>query len=76
MDNKKLAAILFAFFLGGIGAHKFYIGETIVGIFYLLLWFTLIPSILGFIEAILFIGMTNEEFKDKYPKTYLRYKKV
>ncbi len=76
MDNKKLAAILFAFFLGGIGAHKFYIGETIVGIFYLLLWFTLIPSILGFIEAILFIGMTNEEFKDKYPKPYLRYKKV
>lgn len=76
MDNKKLAAILFAFFLGGIGAHKFYIGETIVGIFYLLLWFTLIPSILGFIEAILFIGMTNEEFKDKYPKPYLWYKKV
>lgn len=76
MDNKKLAAILFAFFLGGIGAHKFYVGETMVGIFYFLFCLTFIPSILGFIDCILFIGMTNDEFKNKYPKPYLRYKKV
>jgi TM2 domain containing protein+B7201 len=76
MDNKKLAAILFAFFLGGIGAHKFYVGETILGIFYLLFCFTPFPYLLGVIDAILFIGMTNDEFKNKYPKPYLRYKKV
>ena len=76
MDNKKLAAILFAFFLGGIGAHKFYIGETFVGLIYFLFCLTFIPCLLGFIDCILFIGMTNEEFKDKYPKPYIRYKKL
>lgn len=76
MDNKKIAAILFALFLGGIGAHKFYVGDILMGIFYLLFCFTFIPCLLGVIDGILFIGMTDEEFKAKYPKPYLRYKKV
>jgi TM2 domain containing protein+B7201 len=76
MDNKKLAAILFAFFLGGIGAHKFYVGDVLMGIFYLLFCLTFIPSILGVIDAILFIGMYDDEFKVKYPKLYMGLKKV
>lgn len=76
MDNKKIAAILFAFFLGGIGAHKFYVGDILIGIFYLLFCFTFIPCLLGFIDAILFIGMYDDEFKAKYPKLYVGLKKV
>ena len=76
MDNKKLAAILFAFILGGIGAHKFYVGDGIVGIFYFLFCLTFIPCLLGIIDGILFIGMTDDEFKAKYPKLYLGNKKI
>ncbi len=44
-------AVLLALFLGGIGAHKFYLGQTGTGILYLVFFWTYIPTILGFIEA-------------------------
>ena len=41
---------LLALFLGGFGAHRFYLGDK-WGFLYLLLIWTLIPSVLGIIEA-------------------------
>lgn len=49
----KLVYVLLALFLGGLGAHKFYSGKTLMGILYLLFSWTFIPSVLGFIEAII-----------------------
>ena len=42
MKNKTVA-ILLAFFLGGIGVHKFYLGNAMLGVVYLLLCWTGIP---------------------------------
>ena len=48
----KLAYILLAIFLGGIGAHKFYANKVGTGFIYLIFCWTIIPSIIGFIEGI------------------------
>ncbi len=63
--NKTTAALL-ALFLGGIGAHKFYLGSTGLGVVYLLFFWTGIPLIIGCIEGIIYLTMSNEEFKNKY----------
>ena len=44
-------AVLLALLLGGIGGHKFYLGNTGLGILYLLFCWTLIPGVVAFIEA-------------------------
>lgn len=42
--------LLWAFFLGGIGAHHFYMGKVGWGILYAVFVWTFIPSVLAFIE--------------------------
>ncbi|PBC74029.1 TM2 domain-containing protein [Fibrobacter intestinalis] len=54
----QLAYCLFAFFLGGIGVHKFYAGKVGQGIVYLLFCWTLIPCIIALVECI--IGITKK----------------
>ncbi|MFY9260558.1 MAG: TM2 domain-containing protein [Gallionella sp.] len=67
-DNGKsrIAAALFAFFLGVFGAHKFYLGQVGLGILYLVFFWTFIPAIVAFIEFILLLTMSDETFNQKY----------
>lgn len=67
MKPKHIAAVL-AFFLGGLGAHKFYLGKTGQGVLYLLFFWTYIPAILGLIEAITYLTADEYEFNAKYGK--------
>ncbi|WP_055075521.1 NINE protein [Pseudanabaena sp. 'Roaring Creek'] len=62
----KTTALLLCFFLGALGGHKFYLGQTGWGIAYLLLCWTVIPSIAAFVEFIMFLIMTEDEFNRKY----------
>lgn len=64
--KSRIAAALFAFFLGGFGAHKFYLGQVGLGILYLVFCWTFIPAIVAFIEFILFLTMSDETFNQKY----------
>lgn len=65
-DKSRLAAILLAFFLGGFGVHKFYLGQTGQGILYLIFFWTFIPAVIAFIEFILYLVMSDETFDEKY----------
>ncbi len=65
MKNKTTAALL-ALFLGAFGAHKFYLRQTGVGIIYLVFFWAYIPGIIAFIEFIIFLTMSQEEFDRKY----------
>ncbi|MCI2848421.1 TM2 domain-containing protein [Staphylococcus hominis] len=52
--NKIIYSVL-AFFLGGLGVHKFFVNKTGLGIIYLLFCWTGIPGVIGIIEGILAI---------------------
>ena len=64
--KSRLAAGLFAIFLDGIGVHKFYLGKVGLGILYLLFCWTFIPSVIGLIEGIIYLTMTDQAFAAKY----------
>ena len=66
--KSRVAAALFALFLGGFGGHKFYLGQVGLGIVYLLFCWTFIPAIIAFIEFILLLTMSDERFNQKYGK--------
>ncbi len=65
MKDKNTAAIL-ALFLGAIGVHKFYLGQTGWGLVYLLFSWTMFPAIAAFIEFIILAVMDNDEFNRRF----------
>ena len=67
--DKTTAGIL-GIVLGGIGAHKFYLGDTTKGVIYLLFFWTGIPCIIGLVEGIKYLTMSQEEFDAKYNNLY------
>lgn len=69
MRNKNIAGLL-ALFFGALGIHRFYLGQTGLGILYIFL-FVLSP-IIAFIDAIVFFSMDKENFNIKYNKEYYK----
>ena len=65
-SKSKITAALLAFFLGGLGAHKFYLGKIGQGIIYLIFCWTFIPSIIAFIEFIIYLCTSEDDFARKY----------
>jgi TM2 domain-containing membrane protein YozV len=57
-------AVLLCFFLGGFGAHKFYMGRTGIGLLYLLFSWTLVPALFSLIECFL-VSAQVREFNSK-----------
>lgn len=66
--KSRVTAAILAILLGGIGAHKFYIGRIGLGILYLIFCWTYIPTLIGLIEGIIYLTSTrtDEEFTIKY----------
>jgi TM2 domain-containing membrane protein YozV len=64
--KSKIVAALLAFFLGGFGIHKFYLGEGVAGVIYLLFCWTLIPGIIAFFEFIGLLLTSDQVFDAKY----------
>lgn len=72
VKDKTTAAIL-AFFLGGIGVHKFYLNQTGAGVIYLLFCWTGFPALIAFAEFIYFLVMSPAEFDRRYNQQMLPY---
>ena len=80
MKNKIVASFL-ALFFGVFGVHRFYLGQRFIGVLHIIAFFfflmvmenthadfplPVIPALVGFIDAILFMAMPKEDFDDKY----------
>ena len=65
-DKRQGLAILLAVFLGFVGIHKLYLGQTGMCIFYALFFWTGIPMVVGLVEAVLLLNMPEEVFNRKY----------
>ena len=64
--KNKLVAGLLALFLGGIGVHKFYLGKGLQGILYLVFCWTFIPAVIGFVEGLNYLLMSEKTFFQRY----------
>lgn len=67
----KTAAGLFAIFLGGLGIQYFYLGKVTGGIISIVLSLCTcgIWTIITFIQGILMLTMSDEDFRDKFVTT-------
>ncbi|NHB57548.1 TM2 domain-containing protein [Acinetobacter sp. 194] len=65
-EKNRIVAAILAFFLGGFGVHKFYLGRIGWGVLYLLFFWTFIPSIVAFVEFIIYLCTSDEDFARKY----------
>jgi hypothetical protein len=65
--KNRMVAVMLALFLGGLGAHHFYLGRPILGIVYLLSCWTLIPALVAFIEALVMLCTSDEAFQRQFP---------
>ncbi len=66
LPKSRGLAIVLALFLGGFGAHKFYLGRVGWGFLYFLFCWTFIPAVLALIEAIRYAVMSSQDFNNKY----------
>lgn len=67
-SKNKIVVILLAFLLGGLGGQYFYLGKYWKGAVCVLFCWTYIPWIWGIIQAIIILGMSDDEFNYKYNK--------
>ncbi|MFW6081644.1 MAG: NINE protein [Desulfosalsimonas sp.] len=65
----KVALVLITFFLGGIGAHKFYTKQYLLGFLYFLFFWTGIPGLIALIEFIIYLFTSEERLQEKYTAT-------
>ena len=65
--NRRIFAGVGAILFGNIGFHKLYLKQYGLFVLYLLFAITFIPGIIGIIEGIHYLTMSDEVFNKKYP---------
>ena len=63
---------MFSILLGGLGIHHFYLGRIGLGVLYVIFCWTLVPAIVGFIEGIIYLSMSDAAFSAKYDGSAVR----
>ena len=62
-EKSRVAAGVLALFVGGLGIHKFYMRKPLMGIVYILFCWTGIPSLVSFVEGIIYLLESDERFR-------------
>jgi TM2 domain-containing membrane protein YozV len=62
--KNRTVAIVLALFLGGVGAHKFYLEKPGEGFLFILFCWTFIPAILGLFAAFHYMSLTDQQFQE------------
>ena len=68
MANRRVIAGVSGILFGSVGLHKLYTRQYKMFILYLVFFWTFVPMMVGFIEGIRYLFMTDEGFNEKYPK--------
>ena len=62
----KTTACLLSFFLGTFGAQHFYLRNNTAGILSIVFCWTYVPAIIGLVQGIMLICMSDQEFQARY----------
>ena len=62
----RLAAGMLAIFLGTFGIHKFYLGKPIWGVAYIVFAVTFLSTLVGIVEGLWYLTMSDNEFTARY----------
>ena len=65
-SKDRITAGLLALFLGGLGVHKFYLGRPVQGVLFILFCWTFIPMIIGAVEGIYYLVMSEHLWAVRY----------
>ena len=57
--NRNTALVL-TLFLGGLGAHRYYLGQILLGILYTLFCWTFVPAVIAFVELFFIRGRVDK----------------
>lgn len=68
IEKSKGIALILCFFLGGLGIHQFYLGNTVQGVLYLLFSWTCIPSLIAIVDFFVILCMSENYFHQKYDR--------
>ena len=68
--KSKSTAILLLLFFGGLGAHKFYLGNNLLGVLYLVFCWSGIPLFLSIIDLVILAYTDKRKFNDKHNQEY------
>lgn len=63
--NRWVAAGLAAF-LGGLGIHRFYLGQSWRGATYFVFCWTFIPALISLFDMVTLLAMSDEQFNEVY----------
>jgi TM2 domain-containing membrane protein YozV len=66
--KSKSTALLLCFFLGGIGGHKYYLGNWVWGILYTVFAWTYVPVFFAVIDFLYLAFLDKNDFNRKYNK--------
>ena len=64
--RRKLTTTLLALFVGTLGIHRFYLGQVLYGVIYMILAATGVSTILALIDFVMFLIMDEKDFDYKY----------
>lgn len=65
-EKSKGGATLLALALGGVGAHRFYLGQPKIGLAMLLFSWTFLPMLVGVVDFVRLAFMSDREFAARY----------
>lgn len=65
-NRSRLIAAFLAIVFGSFGLHKFYLGKVLLGLIYLFFFWSFVSGILGVIEGVMYLLMSDQEFQKKY----------
>lgn len=65
-QKEKWVAAVLAFFFGGFGIHKFYLGRSGAGMAYLVFFWSFIPALLALVDFIRLLAMSESAFNREY----------